>query len=539
MAKNQKLGTSSNEIILSIIKEISRKNNLNFEDMLNKTYWGNTYDLIIYNISNKPIDVSDIGLIHRIEQAKNYFKIWLQRDKFLYYIKEKNQETPFIIKSNIKDLRNKKIIVEHTSINPVHQLHIGGMRGSIIGNCLKKLLQSYGALVDTHFYVNDLGNQVKTLNYIVSKLPTINIEEAQGLGKKIGLIYAMGSMLLKGYYHEFNRLEKQAPQVAKLFEGVNLNSYELKNNSIFNKSLVDKMLKEIKKDLATINIKIDVDDYESDYSNDLEKLLYVINNKYPISFINGTMCIKFNQAFIPLARNDDTSLYFLRDIAYAKHRSHRCDLSINVVGYDQKVLQEALVNILKTIEGKELLYRGFGLVKSNEMRFSARRGRLLTVEDIISKYGKEGLINVIFNMSKVKCTKNITLKDEHFNSSPFGFIIKQLEYAEYKTKHCKDLMKKNENSDINDEVWNLIKLLLQYEEFTDRCIKRLEIHNLNDYATKLASAYKKAKIHIPKEFVYSLNFYFQKIVIHCLKILGLYKESLIIDYKNSSNLIHI
>ncbi len=36
-------------------------------------------------------------------------------------------------------LRGQRVLIEHTSINPVHPLHVGSMRGTVIGSTLVEL----------------------------------------------------------------------------------------------------------------------------------------------------------------------------------------------------------------------------------------------------------------------------------------------------------------------------------------------------------------------------------------------------------------
>jgi arginyl-tRNA synthetase len=93
----------------------------------------------------------------------------------------------------------RKVIVEHTSANPVHPLHIGSGRNSVLGDVLARLLKKLGFTVDTRFYVNDLGRQVATLTY------GVQIAESAGIRKpddaKIdhwyGVIYAITNTLIE------------------------------------------------------------------------------------------------------------------------------------------------------------------------------------------------------------------------------------------------------------------------------------------------------------------------------------------------------
>lgn len=54
----------------------------------------------------------------------------------------------------------KKILVEHTSINPNKAAHIGHLRNAILGDTFVRLLQAMGAKVDVQNYIDNTGVQV-------------------------------------------------------------------------------------------------------------------------------------------------------------------------------------------------------------------------------------------------------------------------------------------------------------------------------------------------------------------------------------------
>ncbi len=58
---------------------------------------------------------------------------------------------------------NKPILIEFVSANPTGPLHVGHGRGAAIGDSLARLLRTCGYEVDTEYYVNDAGNQMKIL----------------------------------------------------------------------------------------------------------------------------------------------------------------------------------------------------------------------------------------------------------------------------------------------------------------------------------------------------------------------------------------
>ncbi len=105
----------------------------------------------------------------------------------------------------------KRIIVEHTSANPVHPLHIGHARNAVHGDVLARLLQSRGHLVQTRFYVNDMGRQVAVLAYAYMLLGEPDPPEGVKPDHWLGKIYAMANAVL-----EIRRLKAEVEELKKL-----------------------------------------------------------------------------------------------------------------------------------------------------------------------------------------------------------------------------------------------------------------------------------------------------------------------------------
>jgi len=57
----------------------------------------------------------------------------------------------------------KRVVVEFVSANPTGPLHLGHARGAIVGDAVARLLAASGFSVTREFYINDAGNQIRTL----------------------------------------------------------------------------------------------------------------------------------------------------------------------------------------------------------------------------------------------------------------------------------------------------------------------------------------------------------------------------------------
>jgi arginyl-tRNA synthetase len=61
----------------------------------------------------------------------------------------------------------RQVNVEYVSANPTGPMHVGHCRGAIVGDSLANLLAKAGWGVTKEFYVNDAGNQVSALAWVV------------------------------------------------------------------------------------------------------------------------------------------------------------------------------------------------------------------------------------------------------------------------------------------------------------------------------------------------------------------------------------
>jgi arginyl-tRNA synthetase len=64
--------------------------------------------------------------------------------------------------------KDQKILLEFVSANPTGPLHVGHGRWAVIGDVIGRLLKTAGYLVETEFYINNVGAQVEKLEASVS-----------------------------------------------------------------------------------------------------------------------------------------------------------------------------------------------------------------------------------------------------------------------------------------------------------------------------------------------------------------------------------
>ena len=101
----------------------------------------------------KAMDSSRASLIERIASAGGgyiNFHVNFARFSALTLESIRKLDTGY---GFIKTEKPIRIIVEHTSVNPLHPIHIGQARNPILGDAVARLLKSRGHTVRSHYYV--------------------------------------------------------------------------------------------------------------------------------------------------------------------------------------------------------------------------------------------------------------------------------------------------------------------------------------------------------------------------------------------------
>jgi len=302
----------------------------------------------------------------------------------------------------VKSRRHERVIVEHTSANPIHPIHIGHARNSVLGDSLARILEARGHRVSRHYYIDDVGRQSAIAAYGYKLLGRPKPE-----GKPdhyIGAIYSIMSCMLeihrlKREIDEARIYAREAGELQRLQRELDdwvAVAAELKEKfpSLFDRLLdefsreeapeleVNRMLREyergrketrelireisqiciegFKQTLARCGISIDSWDWESTFvwNGDVSRCLEALR-RTPFVFreagvleldaeavaerfgLKGEFGVREDQVIpsLTLVRADGTSLYTTRDIAYSIWKFRRADRVINVIGMEQKLSQ--------------------------------------------------------------------------------------------------------------------------------------------------------------------------------------------------------
>jgi len=327
----------------------------------------------------------------------------------------------------------KKVLIEHTSVNPNKALHIGHVRNACIGDSIARILKFCGYNVQTANYIDDTGTQVADIIvgfYFLNYPKEVDMKFDQYCGDKIYV------EVNKMYEKNKDLIEKRKFIMKKIEEG---------NNEISKlaEETVDKVLKAQYETLFKLNIFHDIQNKESDILkykfweiafNQLKEKNYLIYEEEGKNkgcwVLNISNFDKFKNLKNPnevLVRSDGTILYAGKDIAYAmwKHgllnadfnykpflikpngeilwttcskdegiehpEFGKCDISINVIDVRQSYEQEIVKYALQIIseDKKEYIHKAYEVVSLSKE--TAKQLGINIDKKIVHMSGRKGL----------------------------------------------------------------------------------------------------------------------------------------------------
>ncbi len=405
----------------------------------------------------------------------------------------------------------KSLLIEHTSINPNASPHIGRSRNSIIGDFLVRLYKFNGYEIDREYFINDIGKQIAMLLIAVKKYSDINsvtFDEMLSLYIKIN-----------DEAKENENIEKEAFKY--------LNELENGNDIVRNefKSITDICVKGQKKIFDKMDIHWDTFTHESDFvfGHITKTILDKINEKGRLKEDeNGRLYVDLTGYNIPtktpvlvLTREDKTSLYPLRDIAYTMYKMNKNkDVNLIVLGEDQKVYMEqisAVMDILGYTSPKLISY-SFVLLNGDKM--ATREGKVVLLEDFIdatisklkSNFNQRGTelsdneylslasSCIKYNMLNINRGKNINFNlDDATNFTGNSAIYILYNYVRIKSILKKDNFKKDYKNLIlkTKTEEQIVKKLYDFEDAVKETVKTSESSIIAKYLNDLCGLFSK------------------------------------------------
>ncbi|WP_099210473.1 arginine--tRNA ligase [Thermococcus henrietii] len=335
--------------------------------------------------------------------------------------------------------RGKKVIVEHTSVNPTKPLHMGHARNAVLGDTMARIMRRLGYKVEVQNYIDDLGVQFAQVlwGYLNMREEFERIEaELREKGLKEDFIDHIMGLL----YVEVNKRIEENPEVDKEVREL-MKKLEEGNNEIaeIGRKLAERVVKAQMLTTYRMGIAYDLLSWESDImrSGIFEEAYELIEanenffwgkeGKYRGAFVMDLRKLfpDMKNPFLVLKRSDGTATYTGKDIAYHlwkfgkvkadmlyklwdKIENHetwttapdgeempgrfgRGDIVINVIGAEQRHPQMAIKYALQLLgfedSAKNFHHLAYEHVVRPEGKFSGRKGTWVgfTVDEVLNE----------------------------------------------------------------------------------------------------------------------------------------------------------
>lgn len=473
-----------------------------------------------------PVEIANY-IATNIDDDKKYFKEIKTIGPYVNFYLDYNQFAKNIINKvessekygSMNQGNNEALLIEHTSINPNAEPHIGRCRNSLIGDFMSNLYKFTGYDVERHYFINDLGKKIALL--------VIGIE-------KYGLNNDDFSSILDVYVKiskdatEDENLEKQAFDYLELVENGNADMIEKF------KSITDKCVEGQMKIFNQLNIHFDVFTHESDYvyNKYLKNILDKLAEKGKLKEDElGRYYVDLSDYDIPtkepvlvLTRSNKTSLYPIKDIAYTMHKIDLNDKNnFIVLGEDQEVYMKQISAVLDILGYKspELISYSYVLLDGDKM--STSNGTVVLVTDFM-KAVKETLLKEFdkrgneISEEKLQILCNACIKFTMLNVSKKKIVNFNLEsatsftgesgmYILYSLVRINSILKNNGIELVDEIKYNydienkIIKELSYFPEIIDSLLSSCEPSHLTKYIfglTQLFSSFYE-QVNISKE----------------------------------------
>lgn len=405
---------------------------------------------------------------------------------------------------------NKSLLIEHTSINPNASPHTGRSRNSIIGDFLARLYTFNGYNVTREYFINDIGKQISML--------LVGVKKGADLNK-----VTFNDMLK--LYIDINEEAKTNPQLEKeVFHYLNLleNGDEIVREEF--KKITDLCVEGQKKIFDKMDIHWDNFKHESDFvfENTTNQILSKLKEKNRLKEDeNGRLYLDLEGYNIPtkspvlvLTREDKTSLYPLRDIAYTIYKMEKNkDVNLIVLGEDQKVYMEEISAALDILGYKSPKLISYSFVLLNGDKMATREGKVVLLEDFIEEakkklnasfksrgttYSEENLLSLAsscikYSMLNINRGKNINFNLEdatNFTGNSAIYIL--YNYARINSILNKSTFELNDNIVLDNALEKLIiKKLYDFKDIVKETVKTSESVIITKYLNDLCSLFSR------------------------------------------------
>jgi len=321
------------------------------------------------------------AMFSKVENVNAYVNMFLVRENFMKDVTgEVISRGEDYGKSGIGE--GRKVIVEYSSPNIAKPFHIGHIRTTVIGHSIYKIYDFLGYDTVRINHLGDYGTQFGKM-----------ICAYRRWGRKEDVIAEPISTLLS-YYIKFHEESEKDPSLEDEARAafVKLEQGEPLETELW-QWFRDESLKEFKRVYEMLGIEFDSYAGESFYSDKMGRMVDIMNEKGILKESQGAQIVDLEEYGLSpamITKQDGSTLYITRDIAAAVYRKEHYDFYKNlyIVGSQQILHFQQWIKIIELMGfpwAKDCVHIPFGLVALSDGTMSTRQGRVVFLEEVLTK----------------------------------------------------------------------------------------------------------------------------------------------------------
>jgi arginyl-tRNA synthetase len=388
----------------------------------------------------------------------------------------------------------KRVLVEFVSANPTGPLTVAHARQAAVGDTLVNILNFTGHRAEREYYVNDGGNQIRTLGR------SVQLRTQEILGEKV----TYPEDCYQGDY--IITMAKILIAQRKIKDLNDAREVSFEDYCSFAK---DYLMEVIREDLRIFRVKFDHWSFESQVATP-EKIAAILEDLKQKGFVyeqDGALWFastRFGDDKDRVVRKSDGFYTYLApDIVYHKNKYDRgFDLLIDILGPDHhgyipriKAAAQALGKDASTLEGL-IIQLATIFREGKQLRMSTRAGEFISLREVAEEVGTDaGRFFMLMRQTSQHLEFDIDLAKKQAPENPVFYI--QYSHARIhsilrKSKEEASLVPAREFTHLKEEAEiDLIKSLAQFPDFLDLCSQQLDPAALTRYMQELAGVFHK------------------------------------------------
>jgi len=458
-------------------------------------------------LKTKPLDLAQ-DMVNVLTKNKDPFfeKISIEKPGFINFIISNTVYQEYLSQVVSEDSgfgsspdNGKKVLVEFVSANPTGLLHLGHLRNAAVGDSIARILEFSGHSVTREYYVNDYGNQVRLLGESLRAR----------LLEKMELEFLIPEGGYKGDY--------LVDIAEKLLSEEDHESILKKDTDYLSRYAVDYLTIEINRDLKNLDISFDSwysekeKIHNSNLLQDSKELIASLGGMYKKEQAEWIKTSNYgdNDDWV-IKKSDDTSTYFMNDIAYHHDKFTRgFDNIINIWGADHHSHISRLRASMKLLSN-DLSKLNFVLIQfvrlikdGKDVSMSKRSGTYTTIRDMLGEFNKDLVRFMMVSRSS----------DSHFDfdldKCREGSADNPIFYIQYANARINSILNKDDiakesdgNPDLSllveEKEIELIKKILSFPDTVLEASQTMSPHKiaffLQELAAQFHSYYRSTKV---------------------------------------------